>query len=108
MPTPMDAMLGLVVAAVGLLTFVIALSMGDPKKQKIAYGISIIITVLGLFYYVSAEMRGFQMRRRIANLQRQQQVNLEEIQKRLQETQAKTPAPEAPVTPKAPAASRRK
>jgi hypothetical protein len=88
MPTPIDAMLGLVVLAVGLLTLVTAFSIGDQKKKMISYGIAGVISLMGLYYYVSSEVRGFRMRSRIADLQRQQQVNVEEIQKRLRETQA--------------------
>lgn len=88
MPTPIDAMLGLVVVAVGLLTLVVAFSVADEKRKMISYGIAGLISLIGLYYYVSAEVRGFRMRSRIADLQRQQQVNVEEIQKRLRETQA--------------------
>ncbi len=93
MPIPMDAMLGLVVAAIGLLTFVIALSNADPKKQKISYAVAGLVTLIGVYYYASSEMRGFQMRRRINEIQQRQQVNLEEIQKRLRENQPQTPEP---------------
>lgn len=93
MPTPMDAMLGLVVTAIGLLILVIAFSIADSKKKVISYAIAGIVTVAGLSYYVSSEIRGFEMRRRIANIQRQQQVNLEEIQKRLRENQGQTQTP---------------
>ena len=99
MPTPMDAMLGLVVAAIGLLTLVIAFSIADDKKRAVAYVIAGIMTALGLYYYTSSEMRGFMMRRRIAEIQKQQQVNLEEIQKRLKETQSSQP-PAAPIPPR--------
>ncbi len=101
MPTPMDAMLGLVVTAIGLMTLVIAFGLTDAQKKMISYAISGIVIVAGLFYYVSSELRGFQMRRRISNIQRQQQVNLEDIRKRLQDGQAQQgKAPAAPVTQK--------
>ena len=87
MPTPMDAMLGLVVVAIGIMTFVIAFSLTDAGKKQLSYVLAGLVVVTGLYYYVSSELRGFQMRRRISNIQRQQQVNLDEIQKRLQETQ---------------------
>jgi Uri superfamily endonuclease len=89
MPTPVDAMLGLVVLAIGLLTLVIAFSVGDQKKQWISYAISGVLVLTGFYYYVSSGVRSMQMRRRIANIQRQQQVNIDQIQKRLQETQEK-------------------
>ena len=102
MPTPMDAMLGLVIIALGLLTLVIGFSIAEPKKRLASYVIAVIVVVSGMYYYVGSEMRGFQMRRRIADIQRQQQVNLEEIQKKLRETQGQTgkaaevaPAPRA-------------
>ena len=85
MPTPMDAMLGLVVSAIGLLILVIGFSIQESKKRWMSYGISSLVIVLGFYYYVSSEMRSFEMRKRISNLQRQQQTNLDEIQKRLQE-----------------------
>ncbi|OGR82651.1 MAG: hypothetical protein A2902_05095 [Elusimicrobia bacterium RIFCSPLOWO2_01_FULL_64_13] len=88
----MDAMLGLVVAAIGLMTFVIAFTLADRKKQVLSYGIAGIVTIAGLFYYTTAEMRGYQMRRRIADIQKQQQVNLQEIQQRLGRPQAPRPA----------------
>ncbi len=101
MPTPMDAMLGLVVTALGLLTLVIAFGLTDAQKKMISYVISSVVIVAGLFYYVSSELRGFQMRRRIANIQRQQQVNLDDIRKRLQDGQVQQgKAPVAPVTQK--------
>lgn len=97
MPTPMDAMLGLVVIALGLLSFVVSFLVTDQKKQMIAYGLAGFVTLVGLYYYVGSELRGFQMRRRIANIQRQQQVNLEEIQKRLKDQQVQQgKAPEVP------------
>jgi sulfite exporter TauE/SafE len=88
MPTPMDAMLGLVVAAIGALVVVIAFQIAESKKRTIAYWIAGVLVVCGLYYFISAEMRGVKMRRRISDIQRQQEVNLEQIQKRLQETQA--------------------
>lgn len=99
MPTPMDAMLGLVVAAIGLLTMVVAFGLSDAQKKTISYVLSGIVIVAGLYYYVSSELRGFQMRRRIANIQRQQQVNLDEIQKRLQDSQGQQGKAPAPVIP---------
>jgi hypothetical protein len=109
MPTPLDAMLGLIVAAIGLLTIVTAFQIADPRKRLFSYGIAAVVTVLGLHHYVSSEMRGFQMRRRIENIQRQQQVNLDDIQKRLREgqTPSKAGSPGAPVSPSAPTAPRR-
>ncbi len=101
MPTPMDAMLGLVVVAIGLLTLVISFGMTDAQKKMVSYVISGVVIAAGLFYYVSSELRGFQMRRRIANIQRQQQVNLEDIRKRLQDNQGQQgKAPAAPVAQK--------
>ena len=99
MPTPMDSLLGLVIAAIGLMTLVIAFSQTDPGKRLISYGLAGLVTLTGLVYYVSSEMRGFQMRRRISEIQQRQQVNMDEIQKRLRETQQQPPAPERP-TPK--------
>ena len=108
MPTPMDAMLGLVVVAIGFLIIVTAFQIVEPRKRMVSYGVATVITVLGLFYYVSSELRGFQMRRRISNIQRQQQVNLAEIQKRFQETQSPAKgAPAAPGNMPAPAAPKR-
>ena len=92
MPTPMDAMLGLVVASIGLLILVIAFAQADQGKKLISYGIAVLTTLVGVYYFSSSQIRGFQMRRRIEGIQRQQQVNLDEIQKRLRETQAATPA----------------
>lgn len=86
MPTPMDAMLGLLTLAVGLLILVTSFLIADSKKRLISYVLSGVVVLLGGFYYVSSEVRVFQMRRRISNIQKQQQVNLEEIQKRLRET----------------------
>ena len=96
MPTPMDAMLGLLIAAIGLLTFVVAFSAADSGKRLVSYGIAGLVTVVGLIYYASSEMRGFQMRRRISDIQQRQQVNMEEIQKRLRESQQPSSAPAKP------------
>ena len=96
MPTPMDAMLGLVVAAIGLMTFVIAFSVTDAQKRTISYLLAGLVSFFGLYYYVGSELRGYQMRARIASLQRQQQVNLQEIQKRLHEAQSKSALPNPP------------
>ena len=98
MPTPMDAMLGLVVTAIGLMTVVIAFLIADGKKRNIAYMLAGVVTAVGLYYYVASEMRGIQMRRRLSTLQQQQQVNLEEIQKRLRSSQL----PEKPGAPTPP------
>jgi uncharacterized membrane protein len=98
----MDAMLGLVIVALGLVTLVLAFLIAEPKKRIAAYVIAGIVSVSGLYYYVGSEMRGFQMKRRIADIQRQQQVNLEEIQKKLRESQGAQGKPmEAPAAPKA-------
>ncbi len=86
MPTPMDAMLGLVTLAVGLLILVTSFLIPDSKKRVLSYALSGLVALLGSYYFVSSEIRVFQMRRKIASIQRQQQVNLEEIQKRLRET----------------------
>ena len=99
MPTPMDAMLGLVLTAIGLLTVVTAFLISDTKKRMISYVLAGVMAVAGLYYYMSSGIRGFQMRRRISNIQRQQQVNLDEIQKRLRETQPKETKTTTPGTP---------
>ncbi|MBI1979480.1 MAG: hypothetical protein HYY63_05725 [Elusimicrobia bacterium] len=93
MPTPMDAMLGLVTLAIGLLILVTAFLVQESKKRVTSYILAGVVAALGGYHFVASEVRVFEMRRRIANIQRQQQVNLEEIQKRLKETQEKAPAP---------------
>src|SRR4051812_30840185 len=100
MPTPMDTMLGLVIVAIGLLTMVIAFSIAEPRKRLLSYGIAGLITLVGLVYYVTSEMRGFKMRQRISEIQQRRQVNLEDIQRRLKETQAAAPAPTVPPSKK--------
>ena len=87
----MDAMLGLLVAAVGLLTLVVAFSVAEPRNKMISYVIALAVTVLGGYYFVSAELRGFQMRRRISEIQQRQNVNLDEIRKRLEQNQPPVP-----------------
>ena len=72
MPTPMDAMLGLVIAAIGLLTVVLSFLVVDSRKRIISYVIAGIVTTVGSYYYVKSEMRGFQVRKRISNIQQQQ------------------------------------
>lgn len=94
MPTPMDAMLGLVVLSVGLLMVVTGFQLTDSKKRMVSYILSGLVSAAGCYYFVSSELRVIQMRRRIATIQRQQQVNLDEIQKRLKETQSQEKAPE--------------
>ena len=91
MPTPMDAMLGLVVVSMGLLTLVVSFSQADPKKKLVSYIISGVLIALGSYYFVSAELRGFQMRRRISQIQERQSVNMEEIRKRLDQNQPVQP-----------------
>ena len=91
MPTPMDAMLGLIVAAIGLLTLVVAFNVAEPKNKLFSYAIAGLVTVLGGYYYLSAEVRGFQMRRRISEIQQRQNVNLDEIRKRLEQNQPPVP-----------------
>jgi len=97
MPTPMDAMLGLVVAAIGCLILVVAFSQADPKKKLVSYILAGVVIALGAYYFVSAELRGFQMRRRISEIQGRQSVNMEEIRKRLEQNQPTQPkkTPEA-------------
>lgn len=87
MPTPIDAMLGLVVAALGILTGVVGLTIGDDKKRILAYVAAAAVVATGLFYFGTSQMRSLSVRRRVADVQRQQQINLQEIQKRLAETQ---------------------
>ena len=96
MPIAMDTMISLVVAALGLLAFVVALNNPDPQKRKISYLLAGVVTAVGLYFYGSSELRGYAMRRRIADIQQRQQVNLEEIQKRLQENQARQEGSPAP------------
>ncbi|OGR88678.1 MAG: hypothetical protein A3A86_05660 [Elusimicrobia bacterium RIFCSPLOWO2_01_FULL_60_11] len=84
-------MLGLLVAAVGLLTLVVAFSVAEPRNKMISYVIALAVTVLGGYYFVSAELRGFQMRRRISEIQQRQNVNLDEIRKRLEQNQPPVP-----------------
>lgn len=95
MPTPLDAMLGLVVASIGLLTFVIAFNIGEPRKRLTSYAVAGLVTLAGTFYYLSSELRGYNMRRRINDIQQRQQVNFDEIQKRLRDKDAPA-APEGP------------
>lgn len=101
MPTPMDALLGLVVAAIGLLTLVVSFSLAEPRKRLVSYVIAGVVSALGISFFVSAEMRGFMMKRRISEIQQRQSVNMEEIRQRLQ-TQSQ--AQDAGKQPKAPAA----
>lgn len=93
MSTPMDALLGLLIAAIGLLMVVIAFSLADQQKRMISYALAAIVVGVGVFYFGSSEMRRLQMRRTISNLQRQQQINLEEIQKKLGEPKKSNSTP---------------
>ena len=93
MPTPIDAMLGLVVAALGSLMLVVAFNLSDERKKKISYVLSGIVMLMGMYYFLSAQVRGFTLRRRIAEIQRNQQVNVEEIQRNLRnQTSQSAPA----------------
>ncbi len=91
MPTPMDTMLGLVVVAIGLLTLVVAFGLADSGKRLLSYGLAGLVILVGFIYFVNSELRGYQMRRRISEIQQRQQVNLEDIQKRLRESQQSSP-----------------
>jgi len=93
MQTPMDAMLGLVIAAIGLMTFVVALILQDPKRQIVGIVVSVIVLITGLTYFTSAQMRGYRMRKRITEIQNRQQINLNDIQKRLKRNQSERTAP---------------
>ena len=84
MPTPMDALLGLVVASIGLMILVQSFTLAEPRKKLAAYFISGFLVLLGGYYYLSSEMRGYQMRRRISEIQQRQSVNIDEIRQRLQ------------------------
>ena len=91
MPTPMDAMLGLVVTAIGLLTLVIAFNIPEPKKRILSYGIAGFVIFVGACYYVSSELRGPLMRRKMNEMLQRQQDNLDAIRKRLPENPAQAP-----------------
>ena len=92
----MDAMLGLVVAAIGALTLVTAFQIQESQKRLFSYLVAALLAVAGLYYYASSEIRGFQMRRRLSEIQQRQQVNLEEIQRRLRDNQTQAPAQTPP------------
>jgi len=88
MPTPMDAMMGLVIVAIGILTLVVAFQVGDFKKRLMSYLLSLLVVALGLGYFIKAEARSHRLERRISNIRTRTRTNLGDIKSRLQKSKS--------------------
>jgi len=86
MPTPMDAMLSLVIVAIGFLMLVVSFSVNDTKKRLVSYVLVLFVVAIGFGYFIKAETRSLRVRKRISNIQNRSRANLDDIQKRLKKT----------------------
>jgi hypothetical protein len=107
MPVTANNMMGLVILSLGILGIIISFLITDRKRYLIAMALSLLVVLTGGYQYVSTGIRQWQTSRKIANLQKQQRLNLEALQERLRQAQTQTPAdrtaPNRPAPPAPPA-----
>ena len=92
MPLGASNMLGLVIVSLGILGIIISFLITDRKKYMIALVLSSLIIVTGFVQYMKSGVRQWKTTRKIANLQKQQRVNLQALQERLKKAQERSRA----------------
>ena len=106
MPVTANNMMGLVILSLGILGIIVSFLITDRKRYLIGMALSLLVVLTGGYQYVSTGIRQWQTSRKIANLQKQQRLNLEALQDRLRQAQTQTPGdrtgPKQPATPQPP------
>lgn len=113
MPIAGSSTYALVIVSLGILGVIVSFLIADRKKYFIALGLSLLVVAMGGLQFISSSLTEWRTKRRIARLQEQQRVNLDQLQQRLREAQEKArkpaaasnPAVTVPVPDQAPAAS---
>ncbi len=103
MPISSNNLIGLVILSIGVLGVIISFLIPDRRKYLVALALSILVVVMGGYYYVSLGLRQWRLNRRIAELQEQQRVNFQAFQERLRQSQTQSSTSEkagAPATRK--------
>lgn len=92
-----NSILAFIVVALGLIGIILSFLVPDRKKSLIAMALGGFIVVVGLFQWVSHAYSQHSWNRRMRNLQRERQVNLDELREQMKQ---RTTPPAAPASKK--------
>lgn len=87
-----NTLLALILIALGCLGITLSFLVPDRKKSLIALGLAAAIIVMGLFQWSSSAFDRFRLNRRMKELQRERQVDLDALRQRLKDQAGSNPA----------------
>lgn len=94
---------GLVILSLGVLALIVSFLVTDRRKYLISLALAALVVLTGVYQTSSQWFRAWSTNRRIAQLQKQQRVNLESLQERLRQAPAAAPAVNSSAPAPAPA-----
>ena len=89
-----------IIVALGILGVILSFLVPDRKKSLISLGLAGFIILVGVFQLASQSITRFQWDRRMRDIQRDRQADLEQLRQRMKDNATQTPATPATKAPK--------
>ncbi len=83
----------LIIVALGILGVILSFLVPDRKKSLISLGLAGLIILTGFIQLASQSITRFQWDRRMKEIQRDRQTDLEQLRSRMKDKAAELPAP---------------
>ncbi len=85
--------LPLIIIAIGIIGIILSFLVPDRKKSLISLGLAGAIILAGLVQLLSQSITRYQWERRMRDIQRDRQVDLEQMRERMKEKAGEMPKP---------------
>ncbi len=91
--------LPLIIVAMGLLGVILSFLVPDRKKSMISLGLAALIIITGVVQLLSQSIARYQWNSRMKEIQRDRQVDLEELRQRMKDKVGEAPKASVPAEP---------
>lgn len=102
MSSAANTLLAFIIIALGFLGVTMSFLISDKKKSNISLGLAILVIVTGLYQMVDQSYSRFRLNQRLKEIQRDQQINLDDLRQKMKAQS------NAVVTPVVPAPAKKK
>lgn len=92
----------MIIVALGILGVILSFLVPDRKKSLISLGLAGLIILTGIIQLASSSITRFQWERRMKDIQRDRQTDLDELRQRMKDKTTEIPKAPATTQPKKP------
>ena len=88
----------MIIVALGILGIILSFMVADRKKSLISLGLAGLIILSGIIQLASQSITRFQWERRMKDIQRDRQTDLDDLRQRMKDKVGDLPKPTAPTS----------